>query len=552
MSQQVRKSDAASVRGIFSEGGGAAKRENVLASFLALPATAKLTGIDLSPFAKTVQDIDIEELLAHHRHLTSLDFDNCALITDKTVDAVIRYCRELKEISLANCEKITTAAVIRLLDRFPRLERVNFPCTVSLNDGTAIIANKLAEMNTIRSATFAVLRASREGDVDSVSYLYAFVRANPGLTELDLSYGDMVGAGLTYDQQQALLDVLPTTIRQVKLGSNLYGETPLPTRLSQLDVLSLSESQFLDQDSFLRYCAEISRGAFPCVTDIRVVSSSLTATAITALMSDRPRLRRLALYAGTEGSFFAPRLSSVKAIKPEELIPLFSGGGLPALQDLALGPLVEPFDDRILIALSQGCRELRRLILSDSTDITDVGVAALAKGCRKLSAILWEPSPNLTDEALIALADNCPELERFNIKGSANVQDAGLCALAQKCPLLTDLSLINCTAVTDEALSQLSGLTELNLYGCTGISGGALIELAKRCPDLATLCLTGCSGVSDAEADQVLLLCPKLTELYHPSEDVARRDSKFGDTLSDYRNRLLAKQYASQGTSPRV
>ena len=106
-------------------------------------------------------------------------------------------------------------------------------------------------------------------------------------------------------------------------------------------------------------------------------------------------------------------------------------------------------------------------------------------------------------------------------------------ALAERCPGLTNVSLTNCTRLTDEALIELAGrcpaLTDVDVSYCWNLSDAAIIGLAERCPALTNVNVTFCRSLTDAALIRLADCCPALVNITrHQHNRVATLSNRHG------------------------
>ena len=127
------------------------------------------------------------------------------------------------------------------------------------------------------------------------------------------------------------------------------------------------------------------------------------------------------------------------------------------LKDCILEGFVR-IDDDVVSNLTQLCRDLESLDLSESEHLTGAGLAHL-QPLQQLTSLDLCGCYNLTDAGLGHLQP-LQQLTSLNLDGCNNLTDAGLGHL-QPLQQLTSLDLCGCNNLTDAGLAHLKGLRRL-------------------------------------------------------------------------------------------
>eukprot|EP00897_Mesotaenium_endlicherianum_P009240 jgi/Mesen1/8344/ME000462S07788 len=121
------------------------------------------------------------------------------------------------------------------------------------------------------------------------------------------------------------------------------------------------------------------------------------------------------------------------------------------------------------------------------------------------------------DSDLLQLAESFQErLKVLNLAGNKGVTHVGMQALGRLCPELQELTLTNCTGLTDSAfvaLAKCTSLKVLRLASCRTLSDMSLACLAAGCKRLEVLNLKWCVGVTDAGIALLAANCRALRSL---------------------------------------
>ena len=114
-------------------------------------------------------------------------------------------------------------------------------------------------------------------------------------------------------------------------------------------------------------------------------------------------------------------------------------------------------------------REEPSLDARDVPQVTDVGLAEIAAECHALERLDITGCPLVT-EGLIAVAQGCPELKSLTIEACSGVANEGLKAIGRCCAKLQAVNIKNCAHVDDQGVSGLicsatTSLAKVRLQG---------------------------------------------------------------------------------------
>jgi F-box/leucine-rich repeat protein 7 len=196
------------------------------------------------------------------------------------------------------------------------------------------------------------------------------------------------------------------------------------------------------------------------------------------------------------------------------------------------------------------------LRVEDSFTLTDRGLVLVARKCSDLKVLQVRGCANISDSGLTEIMSNCTQLEKLDLTGCANITldcnqeqinecesrlnyfditdchqvddhsikkflkhhgsqishfysrrcslltDNGIKSVARYCPLLKEVSLNDCSQLTDYSCFELSSklgqsLRYLSLAKCVQISDVGLKQVARFCYKLRYLNVRGCEAVSD-------------------------------------------------------
>lgn len=308
------------------------------------------------------------------RALLSLNVAGCKNVTDDGVEVLAKYCSSLRSLDVSGCPRVRDRSVYAM-STLHGLEEV-------ILDGCAEVSNEAARhlFNNVTKLT------------------YLSIKGCPNLTE----------AGLRY----------------------MY-EIPVPWGVrrhhncAQIETFRIGSNTFVSDD-FVMVLAIIC-----------------------------PRMRILEV----------------------ESCPLIGGddamdkiGGLGELAEFRLDSLQRVSDHGIQRFFSdQPKRSLTSLSLAGCPKITDVSLRLAAKNAGSLRCVRLDHNVSVTDRGLGYIAKGLPSLRLLQATHLSMVSDDGIRLIARKCLRLTDLDISHCVRVSGASLSalrRLRGLEALGLSGC--------------------------------------------------------------------------------------
>jgi len=121
--------------------------------------------------------------------------------------------------------------------------------------------------------------------------------------------------------------------------------------------------------------------------------------------------------------------------------------------------------------------------------------------CTGLERLTLVGCSAITDEALEIVFLACPNLFAIDLTGVVEATDKAITALARTCERLQGINLAGCTAITSEGVSALAKhchlLRRVKLNYIEAINDEAVSALAQSCPHLLEIDLNGCRHVTD-------------------------------------------------------
>ncbi|KAI0711072.1 hypothetical protein C8T65DRAFT_648069 [Cerioporus squamosus] len=123
---------------------------------------------------------------------------------------------------------------------------------------------------------------------------------------------------------------------------------------------------------------------------------------------------------------------------------------------------------------------------------------------------------DLSDSLFSRLA-HCIRLERLTLINCTALSDEGLSRVLPNCPSLVALDLTNVSEVTDRTIVALAAsakrLQGINLTGCKKLTDESVLALAANCPLLRRVKLSGVEHVTDESVSALARSCPLLLEI---------------------------------------
>lgn len=171
------------------------------------------------------------------------------------------------------------------------------------------------------------------------------------------------------------------------------------------------------------------------------------------------------------------------------------------LKDLNLSGCFQ-LAERALVALSMGCRDLRRVNLKACPKITLLAVNALLHGCQQLVSLNLSGVLLCNNAMLAAIGAHCPNLRELFVAQCDKISDNGLHHLAPRADQFEILDFSGCLLISDTGLDFLINgfqnpkIVHLYLVGCALITQDSIARLAFACPLLLTLSVHVCNRVS--------------------------------------------------------
>lgn len=146
-------------------------------------------------------------------------------------------------------------------------------------------------------------------------------------------------------------------------------------------------------------------------------------------------------------------------------------------------------------------RFIRRLnFLFLGKDLSNTLFSRLSQ-CVRLERLTLVNCSAISDDALTHVLISCPNLVAIDLTGVAETTDRAIIALASTCKRLQGINLGGCKEVTENGIFALAAncplLRRVKLSSIEAITDDAVSALAKSCPLLLEIDLNGCKCISD-------------------------------------------------------
>lgn len=161
-------------------------------------------------------------------------------------------------------------------------------------------------------------------------------------------------------------------------------------------------------------------------------------------------------------------------------------------------------------------RFIRRLNFSSlSKELTDSLFIRLQR-CTKLDRLTLINCSELSDEAISRVVLHCKNLVAIDLTNVKNISDDTIKLLALTTPRLQALNLGGCKNITDEGVLALAAscpiLRRVKLCNLRHITDKSISALSRKCPLLLEIDLDGCASVTDEAIRDLWLNLPHLRD----------------------------------------
>ncbi|BGP22064.1 SCF E3 ubiquitin ligase complex F-box protein grrA [Rhodotorula toruloides] len=428
----------------------------------------------LAPLYKMLQVLSLpDKTFPYPDYIRRLNFQPLAgELTDQVV-AKLLPCTNLDRLTLTNCKKLSSPALVALLTKSHRLVALDMTDVTEVDDHV----------------------------------LQALANNCPKLQGLNLS-----GCTKITDKGMEALALGCTSMRRIKLrkcdqitdipiillsrNCHLLLEVDLAncTSITGLCIMELFRTSRLLRELSLIGCAHITDDGFPDADELQVLKQS---SSNSASGYPRPTL-------GANGDDLYPSLSSRPTSPGPDPLTTSSGALIPRPVPLNSPPAYRPFD------------QLRYLDLTACYGLTDAAIAGIVKYCPKLRNFILGKCHRLTDESLYAICGLGKYLHHLHLGHVSGITDRAVTAVARACMRMRYVDLAYCSNLTDlsvfELAANLSRLKRIGLVRVNNITDAAIQSLAHR-NSLERIHLSYCDNLTVPAVNEMLQALPRVTHL---------------------------------------
>ena len=148
--------------------------------------------------------------------------------------------------------------------------------------------------------------------------------------------------------------------------------------------------------------------------------------------------------------------------------------------------------------------------------LLDVGIKYVASYCLGLRELSISDCTQITDLGMFELAKLGPNLRYLSVAKCASITDNGIKQIARLCYKLRYLNVRGCESVSDEAIEivsrSCSRLRSLDIGKCD-VTDVGLKTLSEHCPNLKKLSTKSCEMITDQGIQFVAYYCRGLQQL---------------------------------------
>lgn len=476
-------------------------------------------------------------------NLTSLDLSHHN-IASEILQEFRFHCPHVRDLTLAFCGRLEPKDVVLCVEAWPLLERLDVAdCRLM----TAVILDSLSSLSSLRSLNMRSSSWSAQhsyGDglqklVQNCTALEELVLSSCRVTNDHVAVlsgcTTLTSLSLAYCTRAEVLTPWLERLPRLRFldASNAYRDTdaviatavqhaPLLESLivsnckkltdfgiqHAVKLLAMGRLQRLEFDNCFRVTDDAMDALAACdeVANLKHLSIAhnvgLHEPAIRGLLSRLPR----ALYLNVSKCNVTG--DTLNALPPRESAE--AGDDSVALEELVASQCagVTSVEDLMVRAKDLSRVDLRK------TGLTDASVKAMSDHCRGLRQVNISDCGSISDDGAITLA-TLP-LEDLNVSSCPHITDELIQYLVQYCSSLRSLDVSSNVRVTDEVvgcLHHLPNLTSLSLAGCVRVKNGAIMRLAQHAPFLQHLDLSATKLINEAAIFYLARHCHSLQSL---------------------------------------
>lgn len=416
-------------------------------------------------------------------HLTKLVISKCTQIKNWSLQRIFRKCRKLEHVKVSHMKEITDEEVRILAEHcHDLLSFIAVECPYLSDQCILSLTQNCRDLDTIDFS-----RTDMTYRISDVALMALGQRAQ-SLRVLRLNNCDSItDVGLGWLSEGCkVLEILEvygckkvTDAGLRVLGANCHA-------LTELDVSYAKSVSDVGLAALARGCRALKNLRCPgmfFLSDPRIVPMTSSDAKTRELLWEE-HIGVMAL------CHHCPQLTALDLSGCFRLNKVFAHGltALPNLQQLNLSGCNQVTAPS-LIAVAAHCHELQQLTLSDcGKGVNNEVLLALSQNCPKLQRLICARCPEIRGMGVKAVA-NMRHLEILDLSGCTALTDSMLVHLSalDKAPQLRELHLTQLPKITDSIIAWIAmkdhKLIVVNVLGCQHISAKALLSVRDRFPD---------------------------------------------------------------------
>ncbi|KAF0527650.1 RNI-like protein [Gigaspora margarita] len=205
--------------------------------------------------------------------------------------------------------------------------------------------------------------------------------------------------------------------------------------------------------------------------------------------------------------------------------------------------LYETIDENWLLIIIQRCPKLRSLIIRDASFITTTSIRKLCSSLKQPHGFLehldLSNSRNITEITLKSLIQNFPELVQITLDNCSGVSDSSISQIIYYCHDLQTINIANSrSCVTDTSIFAIAKFGKqkprrVNFQSLQKISDNSIIALSNYCKNLVSINLSNCSLITCKALESLLTANKNTLEelIIHNMKSIPILESSFIELL---------------------
>nr|XP_019934488.1 PREDICTED: F-box/LRR-repeat protein 13 isoform X1 [Paralichthys olivaceus] len=483
-------------------------------------------------------DSTMKQVLQNYRpFVIYLNLRGCTSLTWPSFKC-ISECRNLQELNVSECFNVTDTMVQEIVEGCPSLLYLNLSCTLVTDKALRELSRNCLNLQYLSLAYCYRFTDKGFMYLTTGKGCHSLIHLNlSGCTQMTVNGFKYLSAGCP-SLREVVIDDMPTLSDNCVLA--------LLARCRCLSAISLLDAHHLSDIAFIA----ISEAA-TLKTLSTEGNSQLSDVSWEALCSSSQGLHRL--HAAQCPRMTDTSLKSVATLKNLQYLDislcnkvsdagikyLTIGSSVAKLRELNVSHC-RLLTDISVMRIAQRLCKLSHLNLSYCVKLTDASLEWLSgssicsldlSGCNiqdqglaaiediSLRKLVLAECVNITDIGIEKLCRNMRDLERVDVSHCVALSDLAIRAISFYCRSLVTLRMSGCPKMTDMAMQYLTSgsqyLRELDVSGCVLLTDRTLRLIERICPPLCSVTMTCCSNISKAAA---LKLQPRVKHWEHSND----------------------------------